>query len=299
MSEEPIEEIEQLESAGVRATLVEYLHACPICHHPELDHYCRVPSLFNPGEYIHYERCGDCGTVLRNPRLPAKYRLSRYEDIILPEKSKKLWPRRQIHYAYMMRLVRRHWPDDAPGERLFDFGCGAGGFLLEARKAGFEVMGLELNKDLARFVEETHEIPVYQGLIDDEAFAGERFNAIVTSQVFEHLLDPRQTLVDLRAHLEPPGMILIEVPNLRAIKERLKRGSTMNDSHLFYFSAASLSRMFEAEGFKVLAVQEGLRLYRLLEGAAEKPPSALLELGTQVTSLLQIKTGLSVLARLA
>lgn len=298
MSEKPAAEIESLMSSGVKATLVEYLHACPICHATDLRHYVRAPSLFNPGEFIHYERCTGCGTVIRNPRLPAKYRESRYEDIVLPDTSKQLRPRSQVHYAYMMRWIDRHYPNDAP-RRLFDFGCGAGGFLLEARKAGFDVMGLELNKDLARFVTETHGIPVYQGLISDPAFAGERFNTIISSQVFEHLLDPRQTLVDLRRHLDPPGFVLIELPNQRAIKERLRRGATMNDSHIFYFSAASLSWMLRAEGFEVLGVQEGLRLYRMLKSAAHKPPSRLLELAGHVASGLQLKTGLSVLARLA
>jgi hypothetical protein len=56
--------------------------------------------------------------------------------------------------------------------------------------------------------------------------------------------------------------------------------------------------MLRAEGFRVLAVEEGLRLYRLLPGAAEREPSRLLELGSKVLSALQLKTGLSVLARL-
>ncbi len=291
---------EGLTSAGVGASLLEYLHACPVCHCTELRHYTRVPSLFNDGEFICYERCGDCGVVLRNPRLPAAYREAKYEDTPIPAEHKKHKPKNQRHYAYMMRVIDRLFPEGRQGgsRRLFDFGCGSGGFLVEAQKAGWDVMGLELARDLARHVEEVYDIPVFQGLVSDEAFAEERFDIILSSQVFEHLLDPRQTLAELKQHLRRPGLILIELPNQRAIRERLSRGATMDDSHLFYFSAAALSRMLTDQGFRVVDVQEGLRFYRFFE---ELPGSAALgamSVASRALSAMQVKTGLSVLARL-
>lgn len=305
---------EELESAGVPASLLEYLHACPICTHPHLRHYCRVPSLFQSEEFIRYERCAGCGTVLRNPRLPPSYRLERYEEVVLPAERKRLVPRNQAHYAFMMRrLAQRVDPVNSEGGapagrplRLLDFGCGSGGFLVEARAAGFEVMGLELNRDLARHVEEVHGIPVHQGLISDLGLAGERFDVIITSQVFEHLLDPAATLRDLRRHLDPgsaAGLILIEVPNLLDFRERLRRGSMMDDSHLFYFTAASLGRLLRDGGFRVLEVRQGLRPYRALHGVRgfqdleRRAPLWLLDGAERLMSLCGVRTGLSVLAR--
>lgn len=280
----------------VKSSLFQYLHACPICFGTQLRHYVRVPSLFNRGEFIVYEKCQRCGVVLRNPRLPPSERLSIYEDKILPDAQKALLPKNQLHYAHILREINRLYPEGAP-RRLFDFGCGAGGFLLEARKAGFDVMGLELNKDLAQFVRDRYQIPVFQGLIDHPDFAQERFNLILSAQVFEHLLDPRQTLLDLKKHLEAPGFVLIEVPNQLAIKERLRRGATMDDSHIFYFSAKAMRWMLEDCGFEVLKVQEGLRLYRLFPQTAQWP-RWITEGSTALAGWLQVKTGLSVLARL-
>ncbi|MCG8460317.1 MAG: class I SAM-dependent methyltransferase [Holophagales bacterium] len=290
------EQLAALVTGSVRATLVEYLEACPICFGTDLVHYHRRPSLFNAGEHIVYERCRGCGVVLRNPRMPANLRLSIYEDKILPDSQKRLLPRNQLHYAYILRWIERLYPRDGP-RSFFDFGCGAGGFLLEARKAGWEVEGLELNKDLARFVTDEYDVPVFQGLIGDPRFAGRRFGLVVSAQVFEHLLDPRQTLLELVAHLEPPGFVLIEVPNQLAIKERLQRGRTLDDSHLFYFSAAALRFLFEDTGFEVLHVQEGLRPYRLWPAVA-RWPQPLVETGIRSLAALGIRTGLSVLARL-
>ncbi len=213
----------------------------------------RVPSLFTRGESIVYERCTEVRGGFRNPRLPPSERLSIYVDKVLPDSLKELVPQatRSTTRTSCARSPR-FYPQGA-GRRLFDFGCGSGGFLLEARKAGFEVMGLELNKDLAAFVESRYGIPVHQGLIDDPSFAGEKFNIILSAQVFEHLLDPARTLLDLKQHLETPGYVLIEVPNQLAIKETLRRGATMDDSHLFYFSARALS--LDARGLRLRGAQ--------------------------------------------
>lgn len=284
-------------SAGVLASNLEYLHRCPICHAADLRHYVRVPSLFNEGEHIRYERCADCRTVIRNPRLPPEYRLARYEEPEMPAEAKQLKPKSQVHYAYMMQHVERLLPEGC-GRRLFDFGCGAGGFLVEAKKAGFDVMGLELSKDLAQHVETVHDIPVFQGLIDADEFQDETFDVIISSQVFEHLLDPRGTLEDVKAHLRRPGLLLIEVPNLYDIRERLNKGRMMDDSHLFYFTARSLARMVREQGFEVLKVQEGLRPYRFLRNADQTPAPGLMEMGASLLSLMQIKTGLTLFARL-
>ncbi len=282
---------------AVPRSILEYLHACLICGSPKLRHYCRVPSLFNAGEFIRYERCGGCGTVMRNPRLPAAARLERYEHSTLSADWKRLDPKTQAHYRVMLRWLLRLAETERP--RLLDFGSGAGGFLLEAQAAGLEdVMGLELNRDLAAHTATTHGIRVFQGLIDDSRFATERFDVIVSNQVFEHLVDPRATLRQVREHLVDRGLIFVEVPNLLHFRERLRRGATMDDSHLFYFSARGLSWMLAAEGFEVLAVFEGLRPHRFLPKQTSRAPLWALNAVEKCLAALQIKTALGMIARL-
>jgi 2-polyprenyl-3-methyl-5-hydroxy-6-metoxy-1,4-benzoquinol methylase len=285
-------------SAGVLASLLEYLHACPVCREARLQHYCRVPSRFKPQCYIHYERCHDCGTVLRNPRLPEAYRVSRYAEMVLPDSRKQLVARKQIHYEYVSRELTRLSASGAAG-RLLDFGCGAGGFLVAARHLGFRVAGLEVNRDLARHVEATYSIPVFAGLIDDPNFELGPFDVIASFQVFEHLIDPRNTLAQLLAHLAPGGLLLIEVPNLAALGERLRRGSTMDDSHLFYFNARSLSRLLREAGLEVVRIEQGVRLHRLVGERWRMIPRPLLRLGERAFSALGIRTGLTVIGRAA
>jgi 2-polyprenyl-3-methyl-5-hydroxy-6-metoxy-1,4-benzoquinol methylase len=234
---------------------------------------------------------------MRNPRLPDDYRIQIYEDKVLSHEQKCLDAVNQIHYYHMLRRLKALVRDSAL-RRLLDFGCGAGGFLVEARDAGFDVVGLEVNKDLAHNIATQYGVPVFQGLITDPAFKNERFNFIISSQVFEHLLDPRRTLQSLKSHLEPGGIILIEVPNLSHIRERLKKGSTMDDSHLFYFNRYSLSKLLTSAGFRIIAIQEGLRPFQFFNGYGKKLPSVFVKTWERFFSICQIKTGLSVIARL-
>jgi SAM-dependent methyltransferase len=197
----------------------------------------------------------------------------------------------------MARLIHRLLPAGVP-RRLLDFGCGAGGFLLEAKRAGFETMGLGLNRDLAAHVECVHAISVYQGLIEAPGFVAERFGVIVSSQVFEHLLDPVEMLRQLRQHLTPSGLLVTEVPNLHDSRERLWRGSTMDDAHLFYYSRRSLTRLLVDGGFRIVRIDEGLRPYRFFGDRMRQLPFWMLTATERLMSVCQIKTVLSIVAQL-
>jgi 2-polyprenyl-3-methyl-5-hydroxy-6-metoxy-1,4-benzoquinol methylase len=275
--------------------LLEYLHVCPVCGASRLVPYCRVPSLFNEGEFIRYDRCGGCDVVFRNPRLLPTARIEGYRDRMLPESRKVLAPRTQAHYRYLARRLLELLPARM-GRRVFDFGCGAGGFLVEAERAGLEPYGLELNEGLARHVTETYAIPVHCGQITDPDFPASRFDLIVSFEVFEHLIDPRGVLVSLASHLAPRGLLLIEVPNLHDARERWRRGATMDDSHLFYFNRHSFTRLLQACGLRVVEVHEGLRPSRLLGEAAARLPTPAYRAIERVMAAVQLKTVLGVIA---
>lgn len=277
----------------------EDLQSCPLCDGTGLRPYCCTASLFEPGEWISYRRCAECDVVFRSPRPTPEIRLERYVDRPLIEQETALLPHSQLHYWYMLAWVRRLLsPVARLPLRLLDFGCGAGGLLLEARAAGFEVLGLEVNRRLAAWVESTHGLRVFSTTIDDPSFREAPFDVITSSQVFEHLTDPRGTLAGLKGHLRPGGILLIEVPNLHDVRERLQRGATMDDSHLFYFNRRSLPGMLRRAGFEVLRIDEGLRPFRLLGERARHLPLPLLATAERLASALQIKTILGVIARL-
>lgn len=268
---------------------------CPVCASPSLREYCEVPSRFREGETIRYSRCARCELVFRNPAPPPVARLQAYEDVEIRPGRTRLQAKKQRHYRFMLRELKRH----AHGEslHLLDFGSGAGGLLVAGREAGFEVTGLEVQRAMAAWVAENRGVRVLAETIDGPGLAGETFDCITSTQVFEHLVDPRATLQSLLPKLRPGGLLLTEVPNLLDFREVRRRGSTMDDSHLFYFSAASLSQMLRAEGLEIVCVREGLRPWGWLGAAAEFVPLALLHTAERLSARVGLRTGLSVVAR--
>jgi SAM-dependent methyltransferase len=90
---------------------------------------------------------------------------------------------------------------------IFDFGMGWGKWALMAKAFGCESYGSELSEDLITYAKlngikivSWNDIPKYQ------------FDIINTTQVFEHLSEPLQTLKHLKKALKPQGIIKINVP---------------------------------------------------------------------------------------
>lgn len=111
MIEKTQEFVESVISSGVHASKLLYLHACPICSNPQLQHYCRTPSAYNKDEFIHYERCISCGTVIRNPRPLSDFQLWAYENRVFTIDEKRKYFKPSIHYIYLMRLINRFYPE--------------------------------------------------------------------------------------------------------------------------------------------------------------------------------------------
>lgn len=268
---------------------------CPVCGSTDLREYCEVPSRFRPAETIIYSTCSTCELVFRNPAPLPDARLTAYEDLEIRPGRTQLQEKKQRHYRHALCEIEQHALNGS--RRLLDFGSGAGGLLLAANEAGFEVTGLEVQRAMAAWVRENRGLRVLAETINGPGLADETFDCITSTQVFEHLADPRATLRTLLEKLRPGGLILTEVPNLRDFREVRRRGSTMDDSHLFYFSATSLSRMLRSEGLEIVSVREGLRPWGWMGATADHLPSALLFGVERACASLGLRTGLSVLAR--
>jgi len=134
----------------------------------------------------------------------------------------------------------------APGSRLLDFGCGEGVLVHEARRLGWNAIGLDLNQGLVDAANAQWGFAaLVPGSLDE--FLRSRpdpFDVIVTSQVFEHLQQPVEVGRQLVSLLKPSGLLYIDVPNVQQLRERLARGRTLDPTaHWNHFSQATLSML--------------------------------------------------------
>jgi len=230
------------------------------------------------GESVGIVQCAGCGFA-QPSALPA---LARYFERLYDQRWSRDWIEREhdgtykdLIFADVIRQLQVRVRK--PHRRLLDIGSHAGRFLVLARRAGWDVEGLELNPSTAAFAAAACDARIHHGSIHAFETEGERFDAITMTDVLEHVPEPRLILRKARTLLEPGGWLAIKVPNAPAqrLKERgrarVRAGyrATLADNlvHVSHFSAASLRAALAREGFDEVAISAG---------APELPPNGTL-----------------------
>ena len=274
---------------------LEYAPACPVCKERArrpLHHGLRDRVSFSaPGAWTLYA-CARCGAGYLDPRptqetiglayrgyhthaerAPAQgpapgplgrlrwalgngYLNERYGYEFAPAvrigaRVAALLPRRR----WLADMRVRHLPRPAVSARLLDVGCGNGTFLRDMRAAGWEVWGIDPDPQAVATARETG-ASVEQGLLTDETFPPESFDAVTLSHVIEHLPDPAATLSICRRLLKPGGVLWVATPNLDS-QGHARFGEHWRGleppRHLVLFTARALTGLLDRLGFEVVA----------------------------------------------
>lgn len=218
-----------------------------------------------------YLRCDGCGT-LRLSNAPAESALSvAYASgeidpvasspvTAVDRRAEPLSLGRRLTRAARRALFGRphSWPEGpADDKRLLDFGCLDGGKLIEFYQRGWDVAGVDLNREgIARAQAQMPEGFFHAGPIQELAET-ETFDVIRTDNVLEHLTDPLRILQHLRGRLRTGGELLAYVPNGDSLSVRLfgQRSATVwVPYHLTLFSRRGLEALFTEAGFSSLEI---------------------------------------------
>jgi 2-polyprenyl-3-methyl-5-hydroxy-6-metoxy-1,4-benzoquinol methylase len=188
----------------------------------------------------------------------------------------------------LLAFRRRYFGDAKPaflqlldprGLRVLDLGCGGGhnGALLK-RAGAREVIGVELDAGAAAQARRRLDGVVCADLacLDLTGLGDEPFDAILASDVLEHLAAPEAVLAQVLTRLRPGGALLVSLPNVAHVSvfaslllKRWPRKSSgiFDRTHLRFFAKRDMVELLEGAGLRVLRVEPYFTRYATIRAA--------------------------------
>ncbi|WP_350286741.1 class I SAM-dependent methyltransferase [uncultured Croceitalea sp.] len=142
----------------------------------------------------------------------------------------------------------------ATKKTLLDVGAGTGDFLLAAKKANWNVSGVEPNKTAQKRASEKG-ISLEERL---DVFSGEKFEVITLWHVLEHLPDLEEQIKLVNSLLEDEGTLIVAVPNFKSYDaEHYGKFWAAYDvpRHLWHFSKTAIQLLFEKRQMKLVQIK--------------------------------------------
>lgn len=166
-------------------------------------------------------------------------------------------------HQWILPVISR-WLEAAKARKILDIGCGNGGFTNALAGAGRELLGIDASESGIAIAHRSAAQAAFLTARIDSPLAPDLkgyFDAVISVEVIEHLLLPRDLFRRAREALSPDGHLFISTPyhgywkNLAlAVAGKFdEHWHPLRDyGHIKFFSLQTLSRLFSEEGFRVI-----------------------------------------------
>ena len=205
-------------------------------------------------------RCPNCDVEFSDPMKGAGHKF--YETSPLYNEV------RQVGFHIISYCQEQFLNRGKLGENLLEIGCATGTFLNGARKIGYQVSGIDFDRNsiqLARQLyglEDVHALSVEEHI---QACSKQKYDVVAFFEVLEHVEVPQTLLALVKKVLNPGGQIALSTPN-RDRKFRKTRLDHLNVNqppyyvdcppiHLTRWTANSLKAFLEQQGFEIIELR--------------------------------------------
>jgi ubiquinone/menaquinone biosynthesis C-methylase UbiE len=163
----------------------------------------------------------------------------------------RYWQR--ARHRVILDFLRASTP--AAGGRVLDVGCGSSRIIQDLPEA----IGLDLLLPKLRFLRARHG-RLLQGSVFSLPFRDESFDAVICSEVIEHIPDVPEVLGEMTRVLRPAGTLIVGTPDygrrlwwlLEWIYGKILPGAYARE-HITHFTRESLERRLREVGYTVQA----------------------------------------------
>lgn len=233
--------------------------ACPVCSGTGSKPYIQTIDYSCSKEPFNIVQCSACGFRYTNP-IPPENELGRYYQFadyishtnrsggIMGFVYRRV---RSVALKQKLRLLARF----SKGRKLLDIGCGTGFFAAAAKKAGYEVTGLEPDDNARTYARQQNGINALPASELSDLKPG--FDVITLWHVLEHVYHLQRDIAAMTKLLSPQGVLVIAVPNCDSFDAQYYKQYWAGydvPRHLYHFVQQDLETLLTPHGFKLTHV---------------------------------------------
>jgi dolichol-phosphate mannosyltransferase len=208
------------------------------------------------GDFTRIVECVDCGLIYEHPREPESCLEQQYAGVEDPTYERESEGRIRT-FSLLIDAIERH---SNPG-RMIEIGCYTGVFLGLAQQRGWRTVGIEPSTWAAQKAR-TKGLEVINAPLRQADLPEASFDAVAMWDVIEHLHDPMGTVKELGRLLRPNGILCLSTMDVGSPFAKLlgHRWPWFMRMHLYYFNPGTITKMLDAAGFDVLAIERHKRI---------------------------------------
>ena len=161
------------------------------------------------------------------------------------EKLNPIW--RESIYT-QIKLLKNNL---SKGSKILEIGCGQGIMLKELVKEGFIVKGIEPSEEATKRAV-LDGLDVVEGYFPNAKLSNSKFDAIISSHVFEHIKDPTSFINSITSLLSPNGLLMFTQTNYLGLIPTIQKENWYAwtaEQHYWHFSVCGLIGFLTKRGY--------------------------------------------------
>lgn len=144
------------------------------------------------------------------------------------------------------------------GKKVLDIGCRWGHITEDISKRGNDVVAIDFVPKFIKEAKQTNKGTKVKYMVMDAydlKFKDKEFDVVFLGETFEHLIDPRRVLKQIRRVLKDDGYLIITTPNFVSLRNRIRTlFGYQNDDfylHIKVCTRKTLEGLLSDAGFKI------------------------------------------------
>ena len=151
---------------------------------------------------------------------------------------------KDVNFFYLKRIIKFLNKKD----KILDLGCGYGHFVNLANNNNFDAYGVDLSKNSTDFAKNNLELKnIYCNDLTNIKFEKDFFDCVIAINLFEHVHNPDEVLIEINKILKNNGIVIIRVPNMVF--------------HEIIFKIFNFFKFFKKKDYSILADKPPVHLY--------------------------------------